>query len=52
MNTQRLAPRLFSFALAALVTGSMIAGIDTLARSERAANGLMAQAMQQADKPL
>jgi hypothetical protein len=43
MNTNRTAPRLFSFALAALITASMIAGIDTLARVEHAANGLMAQ---------
>jgi hypothetical protein len=44
MNTHRIAPRLFSFALAALMTASMVAGIDALAHIEHAANGLMAQA--------
>ena len=31
MNTNRTATRLFSFALAAMITASMLAGIDTLA---------------------
>jgi hypothetical protein len=46
MNTPRnaLAPRLFSLALAALVTASMLAGIDTLALKDIAATSLMAQA--------
>ncbi len=52
MNTSRTAPRLLSFALAAMVTWSMLAAIDTLAQSEHAANSLMAQASQPADKPL
>ena len=52
MNTNRIAPRLFSLAMAALITGSMLAGIDTLARSGHVANSLMAQAAQQAVKPL
>jgi hypothetical protein len=52
MNTNRTAPRLFSFALAALITGSMLAGIDTLAQSGHVANSLMAQATLQTDKPL
>jgi hypothetical protein len=43
MNTNRTAARLFSLALAALITGSMVAGIDMLAHVEHAANGLMAQ---------
>ena len=52
MNKNRIALRLFSIAVAALITGSMLAGIDTLARVGHAANGLLAQAAQQADRPL
>jgi hypothetical protein len=52
MNTNRIAPRLFSFALAALITGSMLAGIDTLAQRGQAADSLLAQASHQATKPL
>jgi hypothetical protein len=52
MNTNRVAPRLFSFAMAAMVTWSMLAAIDTLAQSGHAANSLMAQASQPANKPL
>jgi hypothetical protein len=43
-NTNRLMPRAVSFALAAMVTWSMLAGIDTLATTDHAANSLMAQA--------
>lgn len=42
--TDRLMPRVLSFAMAAIVTGSMLAGIDTLAQTEHAASDLMAQA--------
>ncbi len=52
MNVHRIAPRLFSLAMAALITASMLAGIDTLAQSGHAGNSLMAQAAQQAAKPL
>jgi hypothetical protein len=38
-------PRAISFAMAAMVTWTMLAGIDTLATTEHAANGLMAQAV-------
>jgi hypothetical protein len=44
MNTDRIATRLFSFALAALITGSMLSGIDTLAQSRTVANSLLVQA--------
>jgi hypothetical protein len=50
MNTHRTAPRLISLALAAMITASMLAGIDTLARSELVATSLMAQASAQANK--
>ena len=43
-TTNRLMPRAVSFAMAAMVTWSMLAGIDTLAAADRAANSLMAQA--------
>jgi hypothetical protein len=43
-TTNRLMPRAISFAMAAMVTWSMLAGIDTLAFTEHAANDLMAQA--------
>jgi hypothetical protein len=42
--TDRLMPRAISFALAAFVTFSMFAGIDTLALTEHAASDLMARA--------
>jgi hypothetical protein len=42
--TDRFMPRAMSFALAAIVTWSTFAGIDTLAHTEHAANNLMAQA--------
>lgn len=40
----RFTPRALSFALAAIVTWSTFAGIDTLAHTEHAASDLMAQA--------
>jgi hypothetical protein len=43
-TTNRLMTRAISFAMAAMVTWSMLAGIDTLATTEQAASGLMAQA--------
>jgi hypothetical protein len=52
MNTNRIAPRLFSFALAAVITGSMLTGIDTLAQRGHVADSLLAQAAPQAVKPL
>jgi hypothetical protein len=52
MNTNRIAPRLFCLALAALITSSMLAGIDTLAQRGPAADSLLAQAPHQATKPL
>ncbi len=42
--TDRFTPRALSFALAAIVTWSTFAGIDTLAYTEHAASDLMAQA--------
>jgi hypothetical protein len=42
--TNRFMPRAISFAMAAMMTWSMVAGIDALAFSEHAANALMAQA--------
>ena len=47
MNTNRKAHRLLSFALAAMITGSMLAGVDALAQSGHVANSLLAQAAQQ-----
>jgi hypothetical protein len=52
MNTNRIAPRLLSLALAAVITGSMLAGIDALAQRGQAADSLLAQASHQAAKPL
>lgn len=52
MNTHRTTARLFSFALAALITGSMLASIDTLAQRGQAVDRLLAQASHQAAKPL
>jgi hypothetical protein len=43
-TTNRLMPRAISFAMAAMVTWSLLAGIDTLATTQHAANDLMAQA--------
>ena len=45
MNTRNIAPRLFSLAMAALLTATMLGTIDTLARNDLAANSLMAQAV-------
>lgn len=42
--TNRFMPRAISFALAAFMTLSVVAGLDTLATTEHAANDLMAQA--------
>ncbi|HET9822428.1 MAG TPA: hypothetical protein VFQ16_11445 [Burkholderiaceae bacterium] len=42
--TNRLLPRVTSLALAALVTWSMLFGIDALTLHEHAANDLFAQA--------
>lgn len=50
MNTS-ITSRLYSLALAALLTTATLAGIDTLAHSEHAANGLMAQTTQSAARP-
>ena len=52
MNTNRTAPRLFSLALAATITWSIIAGIDALAQSGHTTNSLMAQATLQTAQPL
>jgi hypothetical protein len=46
-----IASRLYSMALAALLTTATLAGIDTLAHTEHAANGLMAQQTQSAARP-
>jgi len=43
MNNDTIVPRLFSLAMAALITATTLAGIDTLAHTQHAANGLMAQ---------
>ena len=51
MNTTNFAHRFFSLALSAIITASMLAGIDTLAHTEHAANGLMAQANAAAVRP-
>jgi hypothetical protein len=51
MNTT-ITARLFSLATAALITGSILAGIDTLAQRGHAADSLLAQASHQAPKPL
>jgi hypothetical protein len=42
--TDRFMPRALSLSLAAIVTWSTFAGIDTLAHTEHAASDLMAQA--------
>jgi hypothetical protein len=46
-----IVPRFYSLALAALLTAATLAGIDTLAYTEHAANGLMAQTTQNAARP-
>lgn len=51
MNATNIAPRIFSLALSAMITATTLAGIDTLARTEHAANGLMAQANVAAVRP-
>lgn len=43
MTTNRITFRAISFVFAAMVTASMLAGIDGLARHESASNPLMAQ---------
>lgn len=43
MNTDRLMQRAASFALAAALTASMLAGIDTLATQQHAGGDLMAR---------
>lgn len=43
--TDRFVPRALSLSLAAIVTWSTFAGIDTLAQTEHAASDLMAQAV-------
>jgi hypothetical protein len=52
MNTNRIAPRLLSLALSVLITGSLLAGIDTLAQRGQAADSLLAQMSLQTVKPL
>jgi hypothetical protein len=52
MNTNRIAPRILSLALAAIVTASMLVGIDTLAGNDIAPDSLMAQASADAARPL
>jgi hypothetical protein len=47
MNTDRL----FSFAMAALITGTMLVGIDSLARSDYATSSLLAKAPTPAKTP-
>jgi hypothetical protein len=51
MNTNPIAARVFSFVLSAIVTATTLAGIDTLAHTEHAANGLMAQTASQVVRP-
>jgi hypothetical protein len=51
MNSNNIAPRILSFAMAALLTATMLAGIDTLAHTEHAANDLMARTAPVADRP-
>ena len=43
MNTARLTHRALSFARAAVLTASMLAGIDSLATQQHAGSELMAQ---------
>jgi hypothetical protein len=45
MNSRNIAPRIFSFVMAALITATMLGTIDTLARNDLAADSLMAQAV-------
>jgi len=51
MNNDTIVPRLFSLAMAALITATTLAGIDTLAHTQHAANGLMAQTSVSAAHP-
>ena len=51
MNNDTIAPRMFSLAMAALITATTLAGIDTLAHTQHAANGLMAQTSVSAAHP-
>jgi hypothetical protein len=51
MNTDTIVPRLLSLAMAALITATTLAGIDTLAQTEHATNGLMAQTSVSAAHP-
>jgi hypothetical protein len=44
--TNRFTPRAISFAMAAMVTWTMLTGIDTLAQTQHGASDLMAQAAQ------
>jgi hypothetical protein len=44
MTGRFIMPRAISFVMAAMVTWSMLAGIDTLATTSHAANELMAKA--------
>ena len=48
--THRILPRTVSFLMAAMVTLTMFAGIDSLAFTEHAANSLMAQAASSAPR--
>ena len=43
MNTDRLTHRALSLAMAAVLTASMLAGIDSLATNQHGANELMAR---------
>jgi hypothetical protein len=52
MNTNRIAPRILSLALAAIFTASMLAGIDTLAGNDIDPDSLMAQGSADAVRPL
>jgi len=51
MNTNRTTARLFSFALAAVMTASMLAAIDSLASNDSAAKGLIARVAATAKTP-
>jgi hypothetical protein len=51
MNANNIAPRVLSFVLSAIVTAATLAGIDTLAHTEHAANGLIAQGSAVAARP-
>jgi hypothetical protein len=51
MNTNRTAARLLSFALAAVMTASMLAGINSLASNDRHASDLIARVATLAKAP-